>query len=274
MTKSEHDSASKNETESQLIQRAQQSISQCHWVVGECATLWTQRFARGRTDADFGNLIGLSGDQVYQRRRVWESFADVADQFPNLKWSHFYTALNWDDAMECLQWSEETEGTIAEMKAWRRSHRGEDLQAEEESALEDLNSPLYLQTALVQDPAAGGARNGRRGEAPPFDVGPEYDAEGNPVVHMAGVARDFDQGNNYAPFRQDAMKPPRETKERSTTATPLTTEQLAKRLCNTLERCTKAISSDFLEEFSTLPPALQQRVRDAFQELSDKLSDV
>ena len=64
------------------------------------------RFARGRTDADFAQLVGLSADQVFQRRRVWETFADVYSGYPALKWSHFYVAVAWDDAAECLQWAQ------------------------------------------------------------------------------------------------------------------------------------------------------------------------
>src|SRR6516164_10224599 len=106
------------DSEEQLVSRAQEAVSQCRWVVGECAAKWTERYARGRTDADFAVLIGITADQVYQRRRVWEQFAGVRDQFPSLKWSHFYAALSWDDARDCLSWAEETRSTVAEMRAW------------------------------------------------------------------------------------------------------------------------------------------------------------
>src|SRR5262245_15540166 len=118
------------ESEEQLVSRAQEAVSQCRWMVGECAARWTERYARGRTDGDFAGLIGLTADQVYQRRRVWETFADIRDDFPSLKWSHFYSALSRDDARECLQWADETRSTVAEMRAWRRARRGEDLSVE------------------------------------------------------------------------------------------------------------------------------------------------
>ena len=89
------------ETEQELISAARLAISNCNWTVGECAAQWTERYAKGRTDADFGELIGLSGDQIYQRRRVWETFADVRDDY-ELKWSHFYVSLTWTDSSECL----------------------------------------------------------------------------------------------------------------------------------------------------------------------------
>ena len=106
-------------------------MSDSSWVIGECAAQWTEKYAKGRTDADFGAMVGLSGDQIYQRRRVWETFGDVKDQYAHLKWSHYYIALTWDDAPECLQWAEENQATVAELKAWRRAVNGEDLSISE-----------------------------------------------------------------------------------------------------------------------------------------------
>ncbi len=73
------------ETEELLISKAREAVSQCNWVVGECAANWTQRYARGRTDAEFGQMVGLSGDQIFQRRRVWEAFGNAHEKFPALK---------------------------------------------------------------------------------------------------------------------------------------------------------------------------------------------
>ena len=118
------------ETEDELISKAQSALSRCNWTVGECAFKWTKKYAKGRTDADFGKLVGMSGDQIYQRRRVCETFGNVSDNYSTLKWSHFYVALSWDDAPECLQWADENKTTVAEMKAWRKAIRGEDLTEE------------------------------------------------------------------------------------------------------------------------------------------------
>ena len=113
-------------TEASIIATAREAVSQSNWVVGECAVEWTHGYACGRTDSDFGLLLGLSGDQVRQRRRVFEQFGRGSDTYPNLKWSFFYAALNWDDAAECLSWASEHEATVAEMKAWRQVKNGED----------------------------------------------------------------------------------------------------------------------------------------------------
>src|ERR1700733_3775328 len=145
------------ESEEELVSRAQVAVSQSNWVVGECASKWTQKYARGRTDADFAVLLGLTADQVFQRRRVWETFAEVYASYPSLKWSHFYAALTWEDAPECLQWADENQATVAEMKAWRRAMRGENLSVEPSG--DDWGGPSSVtfvpeEAVAVKDPDA------------------------------------------------------------------------------------------------------------------------
>lgn len=117
------------ESEAALIQRVKQSISKNNWTIGECASTWASRWAKGRTDEDFGAAVGMSGDQVYQRRRVWDRFGSSCFgqhppvSFHTLLWSHFYAAVSWDDAAACLEWASVNQATVAEMKAWREQNR-------------------------------------------------------------------------------------------------------------------------------------------------------
>lgn len=137
------------ETEQELIATAQLALSSCNWTVGECASKWCQRYSRGRTDADFGAIVGLSGEQIYQRRRVWESYADVVDNYSKLKWSHFYVALAWDESAECLAWAEDNQATVAEMKAWHRMQNGEDLTVEAEQNDHFSEAPSQTEPELA-----------------------------------------------------------------------------------------------------------------------------
>lgn len=113
-----------------LFAESIKATSHANWVVGECAAVWMKRYSRGRTDADFAQVVGLETHQVYQRRRVWESFGDVYRNYPDLRWSHFAAAVGWDNWRECLQWAQDINATVAEMRAWRRAQRGEDLSAD------------------------------------------------------------------------------------------------------------------------------------------------
>lgn len=104
------------------------------WVVGEMADRWMQSYAKGRADSDFAAMIGMCADHVVSRWRVWARFGETKHQFPSLVWSHFFVALEWDDAETCLKWANENAATVAEMKAWRRAMRGEDLTEPESTA--------------------------------------------------------------------------------------------------------------------------------------------
>ncbi len=252
-----------HETEEQLILRAQQALSRCNWEIGECAARWTEKYARGRTDADFGALIGLSGNQVYQRRRVWETFADVHDAYPNLKWSHFYAALNWEDAAECLQWANDLGATVAEMKAWRRAQRGEDLGQRSEVEeppfdLEDEPHFLPVGSGLVRDVAAGDppqvrGEGGRRGSA------------GEREAVATAVAREA-EGDDYAPFGKRARGPA--PRAGAAAAPPLA---ILKRLTATLEKVDAALTPAVVEIFPEAPPEVQQRFLSALESLSVKV---
>ena len=259
------------ESEDKLISVARQAVSECNWVVGECAAQWTQKYARGRTDADFGQMVGLSGDQIYQRRRVWEAFGTTYKNQPNLKWSFFYVALNWEDAAKCLNWADENEATVAEMRAWRRAQNGEDLFAEPEEAYSEWAAPLVMNTSdmplsTVQDPAGFvEAGTGPRAGVP---------YEGSPTETMAAAARD---SGEYAPFRSDAgaPAPAEQAAEVAVLERPEPTpDQVWKRTVSMLERLNKSLNSKVLRAYENQPEKLQQRLASAFADVQDKLSEL
>ena len=252
------------ETEDQLIQRAQQALSRCNWEIGECAAAWTKRFARGRTDADFGALIGLSGDQVYQRRRVWETFQDVHERYGELKWSHFYAALNWDDAAECLQWAQEMSATVAEMKAWRRAQHGEDLTSAAEESPSALSAVeiLSVGSGIVRDPDS--MQRDQR-ERRPNDVERESESQ---VV--AGAARSAGAPDDYAPFGATARGPTPVSEKRE----PPDSATVVKRIAGALERCDALLTSDVLAACADAPEEVQSRLKNAVKEISGKLRGV
>jgi hypothetical protein len=258
-------------SEEQLIARAQDAVSSCRWVVGECAAQWTKRYARGRTDADFANSVGLSPDQVFQRRRVWERFGKDQAEYTKLKWSHFYAALNWDDSVECLLWAEENESTVAEMKAWRRARRGEDLNEPADDELFAAGAVQFIPTELqpVLDPS--GDATGRNG-------GPRNSSGAETSDRLAGVARQMDgEGEAYSPYRADAMTVPSNANGSTSAATspePVSTEQLVRKLTSQFERFAKIMTPAFSKEFRQLPEATRSKFLKVVAELSSKAADL
>ena len=253
--------AVREDSETALIFRAQAALSRSNWEVGECAGLWTKRFARGRTDTDFGILVGLSGDQVYQRRRVWETFGDISDNYAGLKWSHFYAALNWDDAAECLQWAQDVQGGVAEMKARRRVQRGEDLN--ETATTEDPFSLAPAELTIV-------------GEAAPFDLDgahtvsrplDSHEGDGRQLAALSTGNPSASSSNSYAPFREDAATAPAGA---TTKHIEPTTEQLLKRMTTAIERCHGAMTAQFCTQFANLPEKIRRRFLKSVELLSEK----
>ncbi len=198
-------------TEADLIKLAREVTSEEKWIVGRCASLWTKRHARGRTDADFGSAVGMSGDQIFSRRRVWETFADVKTSYPHLEWSHFNVALTWEDSAECLQWAEENQATVAEMKAWRRLQHGEDLTTDADencSESESVSESVVGQTILSVSGAADTATATDKIVRPTGDGDefPERSGNSEPARRET-VAAMGDSERAYAPYVDGARKP-------------------------------------------------------------------
>jgi hypothetical protein len=260
------------ETEEQLVQRAQAAVSRCNWEVGLCAMQWTRKYARGRTDADFAAMVGLSADQVFQRRRVAETFGEVHEEYPTLKWSHFYSALNWDDARDCLQWTAENQATVSEMKAWRRAIRGEDLTAEpvpDEFAGDPAILKFSGDRAEVRDV----------GHIPGISENP-WDVRGTArtgesagrVPTVAGASRGGVDDGSYAPFRSGAGAPaPGESSERGAAVGVQerpSALRVIKRATAALVRINQSLTDDVLDDFSKLPKKVREQFTAAVAELS------
>jgi hypothetical protein len=260
------------ETEDQLIDRAQTAVSSSNWIVGECASKWTRKYARGRTDSDFGQMLGLSGDQVFQRRRVFETFGDVYQGYEGLKWSHFYVALNWDDAPECLQWALEQDATVAEMKAWRRAQRGEDLTQEtplDEWASESALNLSSADASVVRDPSEFAAP-GAGGERPPFDV------DRDPADTVPAFAREFGgAGDEYVPFRNTAGSPAPGGDGGDTVLLERpkpAADVLVKRWISTLNRMQRQLDEELISEIRKLPEKDRTLFVEAVGELAEKVT--
>ncbi len=261
----EKSSPDATESEETLLEKARGALSNCNWIVGECAAQWTDRYARGRGDADFGNMIGLSADQVYQRRRVWETFHDVRELYPSLKWSHFYVAINWDDASECLQWAMENQATVAEMRAWRRSIHGEDLTTDPDPlALQGLDyAPVPVREA--GQPSAG--------------QGTHYADEDLPFEPTGSGVGGSAETTPYAPFRKDARGsafeqdsgPETGTSTRAPSSTELSPLRIVKRAIGGMKRLQSQLADLSEADFQQLPPDVINQLWDTYEELGREI---
>lgn len=149
-------------SESELVERATNADGKAAWIVGECASLWTQRYAKGRTDQAFAEMCGIDPGQVQLRRRVFETFGEFPILYRKLSWSHYRVALTWEDANEHIEWAIDNTASVREMVAWRRMQRGEDLTTESQG------DPLPEPPKAA--PHAGGTASAGSPAAPVFDT--------------------------------------------------------------------------------------------------------
>lgn len=107
-----------------FVEEAHAILGPTRWEIGRIASEIKE--VCGKSDAEIGDAIGLSKDQVRQRRNVWDRFS-AAYPSTRLDWTHFREALSWDDADDALAWAEENQANVAEMRAWHRVQNGEDI---------------------------------------------------------------------------------------------------------------------------------------------------
>ena len=123
------------ETEQQLIDMAAAAVNASNWTIGEAASKWTERYASGRTDADFAEMIGSSQQIVNYARRIHDRFYNHGCKL-KFAWRHWRAMLAWEDASDCLDWAVDMGASFDEMTAWRRARNGEDLTQPEEPVAE------------------------------------------------------------------------------------------------------------------------------------------
>jgi hypothetical protein len=223
-----------HETETELITRARDAVTSSNWVIGECAALWTTRHAKGRTDADFGKLIGISGDRVGTCRRVFDRWGQPDNTFRGaaetgrLHWTHLADAVGWDDAEQMLTYAleqydadDEKPCPVDLMRVHRRLNRGEDLTVPEGDQRafpsESLPAVAVEEPHVAHKPSA----NPERAVIATSAVAPVAAAATADSVTPAKVERATEAG--YSPYRATAggaakQTPPKPSPTKSTSS--------------------------------------------------------
>jgi len=138
-------------TEEAIVQSATKALSDAGWEIGRRAAEWERFHSKGRKIEDFAAMIGCDHKTVADRLKVFSVFHLLRDQFPNLRWIHFYFALDFarGEDIECLKWANEMDATPAEMRAWCRAQRGyplDETEAETKPKRPRKKNPLHGST--------------------------------------------------------------------------------------------------------------------------------
>ena len=106
-------------------------ISTTNWEKGRIILAWRDALASsGATSAEYSDeawaqrVGGISGQHVGRLRRVYDRFGSVFHHYEGLYWSHFQTALDWDDAEMWLEGGVQNQWSVASMRQQRSETLG------------------------------------------------------------------------------------------------------------------------------------------------------
>jgi len=105
---------------------AESTISTTNWEKGEIICKWRKELlkkdapASEYSDDAWSQLVGgVTPQHVGRLRRTSERFGDVFGDYKGLFWSHFYAALDWDDAEMWLEGAVQSKWSISGMRQQR-----------------------------------------------------------------------------------------------------------------------------------------------------------
>ena len=170
-------------------------VSQTNWEKGRLILNWREALVAAEvprqaySDESWANRVGnVTAQHVGRLRRVFERFGSAYEKYPGLYWSHFHTALDWEDAEMWLEGAIQKSWSVTQMRVqrWEAVGAPEHLKPQESDIFvaeidEDVNprndSPA-LSTAALQHPMSD-RTEGRLAtigaadidtNTPPFDV--------------------------------------------------------------------------------------------------------
>ena len=101
-------------------------ISTTNWEKGEIICKWRETLrddgqpSSDWSDEKWSQLVGgVTSQHVGRLRRTYERFGVTYQDYDGLFWSHFYAALDWDDAEMWLEGAVQNEWSISQMRKQR-----------------------------------------------------------------------------------------------------------------------------------------------------------
>jgi len=105
-----------------FIGRWNKLSSETNWEKGRILLEWRNALIAAKapssqySDEAWANRVGLVTCQhVGRLRRVFERFGETHGEYPNLYWSHFWAALDWDDSELWLEGASQSRWSISQM---------------------------------------------------------------------------------------------------------------------------------------------------------------
>lgn len=109
-----------------FVGRWQSLVSQTNWEKGKIISEWRQaKIDEGATSSQYSDeawasMVGfVTCQHVGRLRRVYDRFGETWSTYAGLYWSHFWAALDWDDAELWLEGASQSQWSISQMRKTR-----------------------------------------------------------------------------------------------------------------------------------------------------------
>lgn len=185
-------------------------ISRTNWEKGKLIQQWRSALiecnapSSAYSDEAWSRQVGaVTPQHVGRLRRVYEKFYDVSENYPQLYWSHFQAALDWDDAQKWLQDAADNKWSISQMRMSRWESLGSpaDKKPQESDVhSSDLDEDVNPENDDPKSKDGADAGDGERGKVKEFD--PNFAGTDGPLNEKP----DFGDESEI-PFQPDPLQP-------------------------------------------------------------------
>lgn len=128
-------------------------VSTTNWDKGRVIAEWREALENKsapiteRSDEAWVQLVGfVTSQHVGRLRRVYQRFGALREEYEGLYWSHFQTALDWEDAEMWLEGAIQNRWSVAKMRAarWEAVGAPDGVKPEDEEILEgEIDGEAY-----------------------------------------------------------------------------------------------------------------------------------
>jgi len=171
----------------------QSLVSQTNWEKGKIIFEWRNKLqaeqvsSRLFSDPTWSRLVGeVSPQHVGRLRRTWEKFHATYETYESLYWSHFFAALEWDDAEMWLEGAVQNKWSVSQMRHQRWETLG---QVEGQAPQAEITVDVAEEGlgAIAADPGKGETAYKNDGSPiqGPLREGPDFGDEPNTDAAVA-----------------------------------------------------------------------------------------
>lgn len=206
----------KTQAQSQpFIGQWNQLISTTNWDKGVIICQWRSSLiemeatAAEYSDEAWAQLVGgVSSQHVGRLRRTSERFGHVFTEYEGLYWSHFYAALDWDDAEMWLEGAIQNKWSISQMRHQRWETMGKVAEDKpQDGDIVTLEMAEETQSLALSEKTEATRRDSDYIEGPVHE-GPDFGDEGEPGGKSSGSVTSGDQADGQPDDETDQPAKP------------------------------------------------------------------